>query len=209
MIFYNYFRSSASYRVRIALELKGMKPEKIVDIDLRQNEQKSAAYRKIAPSALVPTFQFDDLSFSQSIALIEWMDAKCPEPRLIPENPEKALAVREIAFAIACDIHPLNNLRVLNYLTGTLEQSEDVKNQWYAHWVQAGFDGVEDRLNRQSKTSQFAFGDAPTLADICIVPQVFNAERFNVDLTAYPRILQITEQCNQLAAFQAASPDNH
>lgn len=209
MIFYNYFRSSASYRVRIALGLKGINPEKTIDIDLRENEQNSADYLKIAPSALVPTFQFEGRSFGQSVALIEWLDAKYPEPRFIPEEPDRALAVREIALAIACDIHPLNNLRVLDYLTGKLGQTENAKNQWYAHWVQAGFEGIEHKLNGFSTTSPFAFGDTPTLADICIVPQVFNAERFNVDLSAYPRVLQINEQCNNLAAFQAAAPKGY
>ncbi|MFD1880886.1 maleylacetoacetate isomerase [Paracoccus pacificus] len=204
--FYNYGRSSASFRVRIALGLKGLAPREIVDIDLRAGAQSSMDYRKIAPSGLVPAFDFGAQSYSQSLALIEWMDAAYPEPRLIPQDPLRAMAAREISYAIACDIHPVNNLRILKYLTGVLGVSENQKNDWYGHWVRQGFDGVEALLRRRSEDGPYCLGAEVTLADICLVPQVFNARRFNVDLTEYPRIVAVDAACNRLPAFSEARP---
>lgn len=204
-IFYNYFRSSASYRVRIALALKGLKAKEVVDIDLRTGDQSGESYRRVAPAGLVPSFDFGERAFGQSLALIEWLDAKYPEPRLVPEDADTALAVREIALAIACDIHPIDNLRVLNYLTGTLGVSEEQKTEWYRHWVRTGFAAVEALIARNGDGG-FCVGDVPTLADACLVPQVYNARRFEVDLTPYPRIVAVDAKCMDLPAFRDTGP---
>ncbi len=204
--FYNYPLSSASYRVRIALQLKGLTPEKLTNVNLRAVEQNTEDYQKVAPGGLVPAFDFGSQSFSQSLALIEWLDVTYPQTRLIPEDALEALAVREFALSISCDIHPLNNLRILKHLTGPLGQSEEVKSQWCAHWVHAGFEGLEQLLVRHQNGGPFCFGNQPTLADVCLVPQVFNANRFAVDLTSYPRIRAVYDHSQRHPAFQAACP---
>ncbi len=204
--FYNYFRSSASYRVRIALGLKELTAREVIDVDLRAGEQSSDAYLKIAPSGLVPALAFEEGSFSQSLALIEWLDGEYPANRLIPSDRMTALAVREIAYAISCDIHPVNNLRILNYLRGPLAADEAAIDRWYAHWVGLGFDGIEPLLERHAGKGPFCVGQGPTLADVCLVPQVFNARRFKVDLTNYPRICAVADACNAIPAFANAAP---
>jgi maleylacetoacetate isomerase len=206
MILYNYALSSASYRLRIALNLKNITPAEIVDINLRAGDQNEEDYRNHVPGGLVPALDFGKGTYSQSVALIEWLDVTYPEPRLIPEDPILALAAREVALSIACDIHPLNNLRILKYLTGQLDVSDTSKNEWYLHWVREGFEGVEGLLSRQRNTGPFCLGANISVADVCLVPQVFNARRFKVDLTAFPQILSVFNHCQSLRAFQDAEP---
>lgn len=207
LTFYDYFRSSASYRVRIALNLKGLQPETVTTIDLRTGEQAASPYKAVEPSGLVPSFQFGGKTFGQSLALIEWLDVKYPTPRLIPQDALAALAVREIAHTIACDIHPLNNLRILKYITGTLGASEDEKLDWYHHWIKTGFDTLEALIAPHRDEGPFCRGSQPTLADACLVPQVYNARRFDVDLGAYPAICAVDAHCQSLPAFAAAAPE--
>lgn len=206
LVFYDYFRSSASYRVRIALGLKGLAPGDTRIVDLRSGAQNGPDYKRIEPSGLVPAFRFGEQTFGQSIAMIEWLDAQYPDPRLIPDNPLAALAVREIALTIACDIHPLNNLRILKYLTGQLSASEEAKLEWYRHWICAGFDTLEALIAPHQSKGPFCFGASVSMADVCLVPQVYNARRFEVDLSAYPAICAVDAHCNNLPAFKDAYP---
>ena len=204
---FNYFRSSASFRVRIALNLKGITPARIVDLDIREGQQKAQAFLDVIPHGLVPALSWADGSLTQSLAIIEWLDALDPaSPRLVPKDPTEAAHVREVALAIACDIHPVNNLRVLNYLVDELGASEEAKLRWYRHWVEEGFAAVERLLARRRGGHRFALTDQPSLADICIVPQVFNARRFDVDLSPYPNILSVSAHCEALAPFEQAKP---
>lgn len=206
--FYNYFRSSAAYRVRIALNLKGIEPTRIVDLDIRQGEQKAAELGDVIPHGLVPAFSWDGGFLTQSIAMIEWLDALTPHlPRLVPADPLQASHAREVALAVACDIHPLNNLRVLNYLGRQLELSEDARLQWYRHWVEEGFAAVERILRLRRAGGPFTLGLQPTLADVCLVPQIFNARRFDVPLSTFPLINEVAERCEALEAFRKASPE--
>ncbi len=205
--FYNYFRSSAAYRVRIALNLKGIVPARTVDLDIRVGEQKAEEFSEAIPHGLVPAFAWEGGSLTQSLAMIEWLDAlTLDRPRLIPADPEQASHAREMALAIACDIHPLNNLRVLTYLGEELEVPEASRLRWYRHWIAEGFTAVERILQRRRGAAAFALGAQPTLADICIVPQVFNARRFDADLTSFPLILEVAERCEALDAFARARP---
>lgn len=204
---YSYFRSSASFRVRIALELKGLQFETIPVHLLRDGGQQfSAQYKSLNPDSLVPTLLDGDHALVQSMAIVEYLDETHPEPPLLPATPLDRAYVRAISQSIACDIHPLNNLRVLRYLKHTLGASEEVKDGWYRHWVESGFASLDAVLTREGKAGRFCFGDTPTLADICLVPQVFNANRFNIDMQAYPAIARIFEACMALPAFQKAAP---
>ena len=206
MQLYTYFRSSAAYRVRIALNLKNLKADQIpVHLVKNGGEQHSEAYKAINPSELVPTLVDDELKLSQSLSILEYLEDQHPEVALLPHDPKQRALVRAFSLAIACDIHPLNNLRVLQYLTGTLEVSEEQKNQWYTHWVLTGFNTLEAQLSESN--GQFCFGDQPTFADCCLIPQVYNALRFNIDLSAYPKIQAIYQHCNQLDAFKNAAPE--
>lgn len=204
---YSYFRSSASFRVRIALALKGL-PYETVPVHLLRDggQQFSGAYRALNPDALVPTLLDDDHALVQSMAIVEYLDETHPQPPLLPGNALERAYVRGLAQSVSCDIHPLNNLRVLKYLKHTLGASDDVKDAWYRHWVQQGFASLETTLAREGKAGRFCFGDTPTLADICLVPQVFNAQRFQVDLQPYPTIARIFDACMQEQAFQQAAP---
>lgn len=206
MQLYTYFRSSAAYRVRIALNLKNLNADQI-PIHLVKNggEQHSEAYKAINSSELVPTLVDAELKLSQSLSILEYLEDQHPEVSLLPQDPKQRALVRAFSLAIACDIHPLNNVRVLQYLTGTLEVSEEQKNQWYTHWVLIGFNTLEAQLSESN--GQFCFGDQPTLADCCLIPQVYNALRFNIDLSAYPKIQAIYQHCNQLDAFKNAAPE--
>lgn len=209
-VFYNYFRSSAAYRMRIVMALKGLIPRETVDVDLRTGAQRGEDYLRIAPSGLVPSLDFGNHPHGQSLALIEWIDATYPEPKLVPADPHAALAAREIAFSIACDIHPVNNLRVLNRLTEQFGANNDARTTWYHHWLELGFDAVETLLKRHRDhggEGPFALGDAVSIADICLIPQVYNAERFKFDLTPYPLIRAINDHCLSLPAFSDTSPD--
>lgn len=204
---HTYFRSSASYRVRIALNLKGLAPH-LVPVHLTRNggEQFGTDYRALNPQALVPTYAEGDFQVSQSLAILEYLDERHPQPPLLPDSAEGRATVRQLALTIACDIHPLNNLRVLKYLTGTLKVSEDAKTQWIQHWIALGFEALETQLAASSTRGTFCHGESPTIADCCLVPQLFNAQRFGVDLTPYPTLRAIDAACAQLAAFRNAHP---
>jgi maleylacetoacetate isomerase len=206
MKLYGYFRSSAAYRVRIALGLKGL-PYEYAAVHLRKGEQRTATYRALNAQALVPTLEDDRGSFTQSLAIIEYLDERYPQPPLLPDVPEARARVRAIALAIACDIHPLDNLRVLQYLLRTLGVSEDAKNAWYRHWIDVGLSALESQLAGEAATGTFCHGDSPTLADVCLVPQLANARRSSIPLDAYPTLLRIEAACNALPAFAAAAPE--
>ncbi len=207
MKLYTYFRSSAAYRVRIALALKQL-PYEAVPVHLVRGggEQHRAEYLALNPGGLVPTLVDGDEALRQSLAIIEYLDETHPEPALLPDGPIERARVRAIAQTIACDIHPINNLRVLKYLTRELGASEAQKNAWYRHWVLTGLAAVEAMLADDPRTGAFCHGDAPTLADCCLVPQVFNARRFDCDLSAMPTLVGIAERCERLEAFRLAAP---
>jgi len=211
MKLYSYFRSSASYRVRIALNLKGL-PYEVVPVHLLRNggEQFSPEYRKLNPDALVPALvdevDGEERALTQSLAIIEYLDERHPSPPLLPHDPLDRAHVRGIALSIACDIHPINNLRVLRYLVRNLKVSEDDKNAWYRHWCEQGLAALETTLSRDNRTGRFCYGDTPTLADCCLVPQIANAQRLNCDLSSMPTVMLINEACLAMEAFANAAP---
>lgn len=205
MKLYNYFRSSASFRVRIALELKGLAYE-YISVHLARGEHQLPEFAGQAPSGLVPLLVLDDgRKLSQSMAIIEYLEDMHPAPALLPRNPMTRATVRALSQLIACEIHPLNNLRVLKYLTRELKVDEDAKNTWYRHWVRSGLEAFEREL-AQLPAATYCVGDTPTLADCCLVPQIFNAQRFNTDLSGLPRTMAAFDACMKLPAFQKASP---
>jgi maleylpyruvate isomerase len=209
MILYGYPMSSASYRVRIALALKGIEVTTVTK-QLRRGEQRAKDFLEINPQGFVPVLALDDgQALCQSLAIIEYLDEVYPQPPLLPAGPLERSRVRGLAQLIACDIHPLNNLRVLQYLEGTLAEAQSTRDAWYRHWIQAGFEALEAALGRDPARGRFCFGDTPSLADICLVPQVFNARRYSVDLTPYPRIVATDAACHELAAFASAAPEKH
>ncbi|MEN9779114.1 MAG: hypothetical protein RL014_262 [Pseudomonadota bacterium] len=205
MKLYNYFRSSASFRVRIALELKGLSYE-YLPVHLARGDHKLPEYAAVSPSGLVPLLVLDDgRKLSQSMAIIEYLDEMHPTPALLPRNPMTRAQVRALSQLIACEIHPLNNLRVLKYLTRELKVDEDGKNAWYRHWVRDGLEAFEREL-AQLPASRFCVGDTPTLVDCCLVPQIFNGKRFQVDFSGLSRTMAAFEACMALPAFQKAQP---
>ena len=203
-VLFDYFRSSASYRVRIALNLKGVEYETAA-VDLLHGRQKEAEYRARNPQGFVPMLEIDGHRINQSVAIVEYLDATRPEPPLLPSNPADAAHVRALALIVACDIHPLNNLRVLKYMGGPLGQDEETRNGWYRHWVSEGLAALEAQA--APSAGRFLFGDSPTLADVCLVPQLFNARRFEVALEAYPTLVRADAEANRLEAFAAAHPE--
>jgi len=207
MKLYTYFRSSAAYRVRIALNLKGIGYE-AVPVHLLRNggEQLSDAYRAVNPSLLVPALEDDGNVIGQSLAIIEYLEETHPQTPLLPQDPAGRARVRALALSIAADAHPLGNLRVLKYLTGHIGVSEEVKLGWQQHWLRSGLATLESLLANDPRTGRYSHGDMPTLADCCLVPQVFNAQRFNVDMAAYPTVMRIHAACSELPAFQQAHP---
>jgi maleylacetoacetate isomerase/maleylpyruvate isomerase len=207
MKLYNAARSSASFRVRIALNLKGL-PFEYVPVGLVKGDQFKDDFRALNPAELVPVLQLDDgATLTQSLAIIELLEEKYPQPPLLPHDPLERAYVRAIALSIACEIHPLNNLRVLRYLVHTLGASDDAKNAWYRHWVEQGLAQVEAQLVGGRRTGRFVLGDRVTAADVLIVPQIFNAKRFDCRLDHVPTVMRIFDACMQLAAFSAAQPD--
>jgi len=206
---YTYFRSSAAYRVRIALNLKGL-PHESVPVHLLRDggEQRRPEHLARNPLGLVPVLGTDVGMLTQSLAIIEYLDETCPMPPLLPADPPGRARVRAIAQAIACDIHPLNNLRVLQYLGDRLGVDEPGRQAWYRHWVDEGLAAVERLLADDSRTGVFCHGDVPSQADCCLVPQVFNAQRFGCRLDDKPTIRRVVEACGRLAAFQRAAPEN-
>lgn len=204
---YDYFRSSACYRVRIALNIKNVTFE-MIPIHLVNNggEQFSPSYQGINPQSLVPSLQDGTKVLTQSLAIIEYLDEIHPTPALLPKSAYEKALVRSFALTIAADIHPLNNLRVLKYLTNDLKISEEQKTQWYQDWIAKGFAALEQRLATLNMSGDFCFGNQPTLADICLVPQMYNARRFNCDLAAFPTLVTIDANCRKLTAFTNAEP---
>jgi maleylacetoacetate isomerase len=204
---YDYFRSSASYRVRIALNLKGL-PYEVVPVNLVRNggEQLSAEYRRINPDALVPALVDEGAALTQSLAIIEYLEETHPKPSLLPGDAADRAYVRGIALSIACDIHPLNNLRVLRYLVRQLHVAEEDKNAWYRHWCEQGLAALETSLARDKRVGTFCYGDTPTLADCCLVPQIANAQRLECDLSGMPTIMRINAACLATDAFANAAP---
>ena len=203
-VLFDYFRSSASYRVRIALNLKGVEHERVA-VNLLEGGQKGPDYRARNPQGLIPLLEIDGLRIPQSLAIIAYLEHTRPEPALLPSDPADAAHVRSLALVVACDIHPINNLRVLNYLKGPLEQPDETRTSWYRHWVAEGFAALEAMA--APKSGRFLYGDAPTLADVCLVPQMYNARRFGVKLDEYPVLVRADSEANRLEAFAAAHPD--
>lgn len=206
MKLYDYFRSSAAYRVRIALNLKGLAPERSF-VHLRNNAHRAEDYLAVNPQGLVPALVTDagDV-LTQSLAIIEYLDETHPAPPLLPADPLARARVRSIALAIACDIHPIDNLRVLRYLLHTVGTSEAQKDAWYNYWIDVGLEALERQLSSERATGLCCHGDTPTLADICLVPQLANARRGKLDLTPYPTLVRIDAHCRSLPAFAAAEP---
>jgi len=207
MKLHNYFRSSASYRVRIALNLKGLSYE-YCSVHLSRNggEQFSSAFRELNSFSLLPVLEHDGERLAQSLAIIEYLEEVYPAPPLLPHTPPERARVRALALSVACEIHPLNNLRVLGYLSGELGLSSEAKTRWYQHWVTLGLAAFEAEVAR-GPAGRFCHGDVPGLADCCLIPQLFNARRFNCDLSPYPRLLSIEASCSALAAFRDAAPN--
>ncbi|MCF8481657.1 MAG: maleylacetoacetate isomerase [Rhodospirillum sp.] len=208
MKLYTYWRSSAAYRVRIALNLKGLEVE-MASVHLAKGDQERQAYGAINPQKLIPCLELDDgMVIAQSLAIIEYLDETHPNPALLPADPVARARTRALAQAIAVDIHPVNNLRVLKYLKGVLGLSESAKDTWYTHWILEGFAGVEESLTRSAIPGPFLGGAAPGLFEICLIPQLYNARRFSVDLSPFPRLTAIEELCVALPAFKRAAPEN-
>jgi len=203
-LLHDYFRSSAAYRVRIALNLKDVAYDRVT-VDLRAGDQRGNAYRAANPQGFVPMLEMDGLRLTQSLAIIGYLEAVQPEPRLLPAAPADQAHVSAMALVVACDIHPLNNLRVLNYLKGELQQDEAGRKSWIARWIAEGFAALEQLA--APRAGRFLFGDAPGLADVCLVPQIYNARRFGVPLDDYPLLVRVDEAAMQLDAFAAAHPD--
>jgi maleylacetoacetate isomerase len=204
MKLYSFFRSSAAYRVRIALNLKGVDYE-TVSVDLPSSAHRTDEFRALNPQATIPTLDDDGTILWQSLAIIDYLDARYPSPRLIPLEPVARARAQALAQAIVCEIHPLNNLRVLQYLRGELELDDAVVNKWYAHWIAEAFGPLETLVGRWSG-GRYCFGDTLTVADVCLVPQMYNARRFNCDLAPYPTLVRLAAELEQQPAFARAAP---
>lgn len=208
MKLYTFFRSSASYRVRIALNLKGLRYEQ-VPIHLRRGggEQLNANYKAINPQALVPALEDNGRILTQSLAILEYLEERHPNPPLLPNDPADRALVRSMALVIACEVHPIQNLRVLNQLKTGHNQSDADVNRWARHWIELGFSALEQMILAGPRQGKFSFGDSPTFADVCLVPQLANARRFGCDLSKFPTLTRVEMVCNALPAFAAAAPD--
>jgi maleylacetoacetate isomerase len=206
MDFFGFFRSSAAYRCRIAFNLKGLSYRSHA-VNLRNSEQRTASYLSLNPQGLVPMLEIDGRVLTQSLAIIEWLEERHPSPPLLPSDPFERAEVRAFALAIACDLHPLNNNRVLDYLKDPLGQDQTAIAEWYRHWMQKGLAACEELVVRAGRAAPYCFGKTPGLADTCLVPQIFNARRFNCDLGAVPTLVAIDRACAELPAFAEAHPD--
>jgi len=207
MKLHSFFRSSAAYRVRIALAVKGLAYD-TVPHHLRKGEQREPEYRALNPQALVPTLEDGGHVLTQSLAIIEYLEEAYPQtPRLLPSDPAGRAVVRAMSQAIACDVHPLNNLRVLDYLKSQMGQSQEATDVWYRHWIAEGFAALEELAAKHSRAGRHCFRDALTMADACLVPQMYNARRFRTDLASYPTLVAISDSLERLPAFAAASPE--
>ena len=204
IVLHDYFRSSASYRVRIALNLKGVEYDRH-PVNLAGGDQKSAAYRALNPQGFVPMLEIDGHRLTQSLAICDYLDANFDPVPFVPKDPAERAHVLALALTVACDIHPLNNLRVLNYLTAELGADDDARNGWYRHWIAEGLPALEALA--APRAGSFLFGDQPTLADICLVPQLYNARRFDVPLDDYPTLLRVDAYATAHPAFAAAHPE--
>jgi maleylacetoacetate isomerase len=204
---HGYYRSSAAFRVRIALNLKGLEYRNLI-YHLRKGEQRSPRYRALNPQGLVPSLEVDGVILTQSLAIVEYLDELYPQPSLLPADPVGRAKVRAMAQLIACDIHPINNLRVLEYLRTEHSESEANVRRWYAHWIEEGFAALEIQLGADRPTAAYCYGDSPSLADICLVPQVVNARNFAIDLKAYPNLVRVADRALALPAFASAHPQN-
>ncbi|MGO2011328.1 maleylacetoacetate isomerase [Pseudoalteromonas sp.] len=204
MKLYTYFRSSAAYRVRIALNLKAIEHE-LITVNLLKSEHQSEQYLTKNLHGLLPTIETEQGMLAQSMAILEYLEEAYPDTPLLVGSAWQKAHIRSFCHAIACDIHPVDNLRVLKYLSNELAVGDEAKNTWYRHWVELGFEKLEQQIDAKNT---YCFGDTITLADVCLAPQVFNAYRFKVDMTAYPKIAAIYERCNKLAAFSDAAPQN-
>jgi maleylpyruvate isomerase len=205
MQLYSFFRSGTSHRLRIALNLKGLATE-YVAVDLRTEAHQSAEYKALNPQGLVPTLVKDGKVMTQSPAIIEWLEETHPTPALLPTSPDDRAHVRALAAMVACDIHPINNRRILEYLRHTLKTDEAAINTWCGHWITQGFDAFEAMLAADPKRAGFSFGDRPGLADVYLVPQVESARRFKLDMARWPLITAVDAACMALEAFQKAAP---
>lgn len=206
---YTFGPSSAAYRARIALNLKGLSPEyRSIHLVKDGGAQHSASYKQVNPQGLIPTLLHEGHAIGQSLAIIEFLDEKFPAPPLLPRDPYGRARVRQLAYMVACDIHPINNLRVRQYLTATLKADQAQSDAWYAHWITLGFAAMEAMVSGAAETGKFLHGDAPTLADICLVPQMANARRFKVPVDAFPALVRIDEAARALPAFAKAAPEN-
>ncbi len=206
MKLYTFFRSSAAFRVRIALNLKGL-PYESAPKHFARNEHRTEEYLALNPQGLIPALAVDGVVLSQSLAIIEYLNDRHPQPPLLPADPLDRARVRSMSLAIACEIHPLNNLRVLNYLRSELKQDDEGVGTWYRHWVTEGFSGLEQQAREFSAGARHCFGDAVSLADVCLVPQMFNARRFKTDLTPFPTLTGISAHLESLPEFAAARPE--
>jgi maleylacetoacetate isomerase len=202
-LLHDYFRSSAAYRVRIALNLKGVEYDRH-PVNLVEGEQKAADYLALNPQGFVPMLEIDDLKLTQSLSIIVYLDQTRPDPPLMPRDPADGAHVRAMALAVACDIHPLNNLRVLKYLS-KMGIEQDQRDEWYRHWVTEGLEALERMA--APRAGAFLFGETPTIADVCLVPQLYNARRFSVPIAPYPTLRRADESASALPAFAAAHPD--
>ena len=207
LVHYTYFRSSAAFRTRIALNLKGLAHEEVY-VHLRKNEQVAADYRTLNPQGFVPTLVHDGHAIGQSLAIMEYLDEVFPEPPFLPKDALGRARVRQIAYAVACDIHPINNLRVRRYLQHDMKHSEVEVLTFMVHWMKEGFDALETMLSTDRGTGRFCHGDAPTLADICLIPQMANARGAEMDLSPWPTLKRIEKAAYELPAFEAALPKN-
>ena len=209
MQLYSYWRSSAAYRVRIALNLKGLDYE-VIPVHLLKDggEQLQAEYRSINPQGLIPALIDGDVSLGQSLAIMDYLETKYPEPAIYPKTPEERAFTQQFALAVACDIHPLNNLRVLKYIKRTLKLDDEAKNVWIHHWITNGFTALEKLLNDRNWQGPYCVGGQVTIADACLIPQIYNARRFEIPMDHFPTLVSIEQACMELEAFRRAAPEN-